>query len=516
MKIQVTDKAYSDLSVDLAVVGVYADGTLARAARQLDKALGGHLARAAREEMKGAVGESVLVHTLGLVRPKRVLLVGLGAKTALDAQAARSAGLCAGRTARATKGTRLACAFVDEFAPSARALAARACVEGVVLGTYSFTKYFTDGRASKPADTLVLAAGGDTRTIAREAERGRVMAEASCFARDMIAEPANVMTPQRMADIARRFRGVAVRVYDERAIERMGMGALRGVSIGSAKPPRFIRILYRPAGAARNAPIDFAFVGKGITFDSGGINLKPTEGIAKMKYDMSGGAAVLAVMRALPQLKPNVTVLGLIPCTENMPSGSATKPGDILHTLAGKTVEVENTDAEGRLILADALAYGVNEGARALIDVATLTGAVLIALGRGAAGLMSNNDDLTQTVQSAADKAGERFWRLPLYDDYLQQTKSEIADLKNTGGRDGGTITAGLFLQEFVSGRPWVHMDIASTAWSDAQTPMFSKGPTGFAVRTLLNVAMDASSARPRRARRAAAAPRRTARRRRA
>jgi leucyl aminopeptidase len=523
VKIVLSERPIAETATDLLVVGAFKNGVLGEAAREVDEMLGGYLAEAAKEEMKASVGESVLVHTLGRIRAKRVLVVGLGKEQANAHDAVRDAIAAAMRVAQRVKATRVATTLLFDVmsargsAQEAPTLPARALAEGAGLGPYSFEKYKTNGTPPTEIESLTIAVPrGSTRSLESEIERGRILAEASCFARDLVAEPAVEMTPTRMAEIASGFSGLSVKVFDTAAIEKMGMGALRGVSLGSTQPPKFIRLLYRPEGTrpsgsradgaesaraagarARGAlmpSIDFAFVGKGITFDSGGINLKPSDGIAKMKYDMSGGAAVLAAMRALSQLRPNVSILGLVPCTENMPGGSAIKPGDVLRTLSGKTVEVENTDAEGRLILADALTYGVREGARALVDIATLTGACVIALGRGAAGLMGNDETLKQQVRAAAERAGERVWELPLYEDYLPLTQSEIADLKNTGGRDGGTITAGLFLQEFVEGHPWVHLDIASTAWTDKDIPVAVKGPTGFGARLLLNLALSASA----------------------
>ncbi len=495
MKIQLSEKPWAELAADVLVVGAYKDGVLGAAAAEVDKALGGHIKAAAKDEMKGGVGETVLVHSLGMIKAKRVLVVGLGKKDAAGAGAARDAMAVASRVAHKLKAEKIASTVLLDLPQTAGTHApnARAAAEGAQLGPYSYLRYKT-GEKTFDADTLTFAtAKGSAKGLDREIAVGATLADAAIFARDLVSAPANDCTPTYLAEQAKKFKGLEVKIFEEKDIERMGMGLLLGVSRGSVQPAKFIRILYRPAGAAKDAPIEYAFVGKGITFDTGGINLKPADGIAKMKYDMSGAAAVLAAMRSLPALKPNVSILGLVPCTENMPSGSATKPGDIHVSMAGKTVEIDNTDAEGRLILADALTYGVRQGAQKLVDLATLTGACLIALGRGAAGLMSNNPAWAGEVKAASEAAGERLWELPLYEDYLQLTVSDIADLKNTGGRDGGTITAGLFLQEFVDGTPWVHLDIAPTAWTDKDLPTAVKGATGFGARTLLNIALAAS-----------------------
>lgn len=494
MKIQVSEKPWAELAADVLVVGAYKDGILGAGASEVDKALGGHIKAAAKDEMKGGVGETVLVHSLGMIKAKRVLVVGLGKKDAANAGTARDAMAIAARCANKLKADKIVSTILLDLPQTAgtQGPAARGAAEGAHLGPYTFLRY-KSGEKTFASDSLTLVTPkGSAKSLESEIHIGATLADAAIFARDLVSAPANDCTPTFLAEQAKKFKGVEVKIFDEKDIAKMGMGLLLGVSRGSVEPAKFIRILYRPAGASAKAPIDYAFVGKGITFDSGGINLKPADGIAKMKYDMSGAAAVLAAMRSLPALKPNVSVLGLVPCTENMPSGSATKPGDIHTSMLGKTVEIDNTDAEGRLVLADALTYGVRQGATKLVDLATLTGACLIALGRGAAGLMSNNPAWAGEVKAASEQAGERLWELPLYEDYLQLTLSDIADLKNTGGRDGGTITAGLFLQEFVDGKPWVHLDIAPTAWTDKDLPTAVKGATGFGARTLLNIALNA------------------------
>jgi leucyl aminopeptidase len=344
-------------------------------------------------------------------------------------------------------------------------------------------------------ETVTLL-GGDAREQAA-ARRGlraaELAAEATCFARDLINEPASTVTATHLAEVARRIAkeaGLAIVVHDRTACERMGMGSFLGVNRGSTEPPQFIHLTYRPKDRARRR---LCLIGKGITFDSGGLDLKTAEGMAWMKADMSGAAAVLGVMKVLPRLAPPVEVHALVAATDNMPSGAATKPGDILRAMNGKTIEVNNTDAEGRLTLADAIAY-----ARAkvkpdeIVDIATLTGACAIALGPLCAGAMTNNPALQARVLRAAEAAGERVWPLPLVEEYKEGLRSDVADLKNTGPRYGGALTAGLFIREFAGDTPWVHLDIAGAAFTDKDLPYASKGGVGFGARTLLGYAQAA------------------------
>jgi leucyl aminopeptidase len=342
--------------------------------------------------------------------------------------------------------------------------------------------------------TLLVPSPRD-RAAAREGLRhAELAAEATCFARDLINEPANSVTATALAETARaiaRESGLRVRVLDRAACERMGMGAFLGVNRGSVEPPRFIHLTYAPRRPARRR---IALVGKGITFDSGGLDLKTAEGMATMKGDMSGAAAVLGVLKVLPRLRPAVEVHGLIAATDNMPSGSATKPGDVLRAMSGKTIEVNNTDAEGRLTLVDAIAYARKEvKPHEIVDIATLTGAAAIALGSLCAGAMTNNPGLQARVLAAGERAGERLWPLPLIDEYREGLRSEVADLRNTGPRPGGAITAGLFIREFAGDTPWVHLDIAGAAFTDRDLPYAAKGGVGFGTRTLIEFVLAAA-----------------------
>ena len=321
-------------------------------------------------------------------------------------------------------------------------------------------------------------------------EKGKVIAEATNLARDLVNEPANHMTPGDMASVAERLaktHRLRLTILDRERMEKEGMGALLGVARGSRQPPKLIVLSYKGDKASSET---LGFIGKGITFDSGGISIKPSEGMAEMKGDMAGGAAVLAALSAIAQLKPKINVTALVPATENLPGGNATKPGDILMAVNGKTIEVVNTDSEGRLILADALAYAVKQGLSPLVDVATLTGACHVALGDFCSGIFGNTQELVDRLVKAGAEAGERLWQMPMYEEYKELNKSEVADIKNTGGRWGGAITAAQFLSEFVGDTPWLHIDIAGTSTTDKERGYLVKGATGVGVRTLVNLAL--------------------------
>ena len=372
--------------------------------------------------------------------------------------------------------------------------AAQAAVEGALIGLFEPDMYKTEHKEERRIDELVLvaAAPGSDKGLERGVECGRIIGEAVNLARELSNEPSSTLTPSEMAERARetatRF-GLDIDVLDEARMKELGMGALLGVARGSDEPAKLIVLRYLPEEAEPmgNDAETIAIVGKGITFDSGGISIKPAEGMEKMKYDMSGAAATLAAMRAIAQLKPRVNVIGVMPSTENMPSGRAYKPGDVLRAMSGKTIEVINTDAEGRLILADAIAYARKLGATKIIDLATLTGAVSIALGPINVAIMGNDQEFIDEVRQAGREVGERFWQLPMDEEYREMIKSDIADIKNSAGRYAGTITAGYFLREFAEETPWVHLDIAGTAWENERKPYMSKGPTGIAIRTLIN-----------------------------
>jgi leucyl aminopeptidase len=367
------------------------------------------------------------------------------------------------------------------------ALAAQAVAEGASLAAYRFSRYKSDPKPSRMQSISVV--GADAAAGAGLA-RGTRVAAAVAMARDLVNEPARAMTPRRLADIAAELaeaEGLTLTVLDETAIVAEGLGGLAGVASGSDEPARLIELVYDPPGGASGS---VALVGKGITFDSGGLSIKTAEGMETMKTDMSGSAAVLGAMSVIAALAPPVRVVAIIPATENMPGGSAVKPGDVLTIRNGKTVEVLNTDAEGRLVLADGLSLAVEAGVDAIIDVATLTGACIVALGRKVAGLMGNHAGWVDQVGQAAGRAGEDVWPLPLPEDYRKMIDSEVADIKNIGGRYAGALTAGLFLREFVGDVPWVHLDIAGPARSEEDEGYVRKGGTGFGVRTLVEAVL--------------------------
>ena len=439
------------------------------------------VAELAARRFEGKVGETVVLPGPG---GTTVVAVGVGdvAEVGLDALRRAAAALVRSAWKRSSAATTL----LDATPPGVgRGAAAQALAEGAGLASYRFTRYKSDPDPCR-LDRLVLVAGPDD-DVAAALARSEVVVRAVCLARDLVNEPAGSLTPTDLADRAAEVAaraGLGFEVIDEVGAEALGLGGLLGVARGSNEPPRLIKLTYDPPGAQRKV----ALVGKGITFDSGGLSIKTADGMMTMKTDMSGGAAVIAAMSALPAIGAPVKVTGFVPATENMPGGRAIKPGDVLTTRNGTTVEVLNTDAEGRLVLADGLALAVEEEPDAIIDLATLTGACIVALGPKIAGLMGNDDELVERVRSAAERAGEPAWPLPLPKDYRKQIDSEVADLKNIGGRNAGALTAGLFLQEFVGSVPWAHLDIAGPSRSDDDDGALVKGATGAGVRTLLEL----------------------------
>jgi leucyl aminopeptidase len=493
MQIESTNGSYRDLDVQALGIAVFKDekaddGFL----KDLDAITGGVIKSVIdSEELKGKEGESVYLHLVGNgeIKAQRLLLVGVGERSDYGtAQASQMAGTAA----RALRGKNVkSVAVVPRIEGNPEEIAA-AVVEGALMSLFDPDKYrTTDKEEREIAKLIVVVDGGDEAALARGAERGRIVGESVNFTRDLANEPGAYMTPTNMSerarDVANEF-GLSIDVLDEARMEQEGMGSLLSVARGSDEPGKLIILKYTPAGAAAEGGELLAFVGKGITFDSGGISLKPGENMELMKYDMTGGATVMGAMRAIAQLKPSIPVLGVVPCAENLPSGKATKPGDVVRAMTGKTIEVINTDAEGRLILADAIAYAKKLGATRIIDMATLTGAVSIALGDVNTAVLGTDQELIDEIIAAGKAAGEKFWQLPLDKEYTKQIKSDIADIKNVGGRKAGTITAAAFLKEFADGVSWAHLDIAGTAWGDEAKPYRSKGPTGVAVRTLLKI----------------------------
>jgi len=370
--------------------------------------------------------------------------------------------------------------------------AVQAVAEGAILGLYTFRKHQTKEPEQGEIKEMLIVEQDESKLpeMERGCAKGIILAEATNLARDMANEPANYMTPTDMAEMARKVAqdyGLECQVMERDEMEQMGMGALLGVAQGSSQPPKLIILSYKGGERSKSA---LGFIGKGITFDSGGISIKPSEGMGEMKGDMAGGATVIAAMRALAQLKPKINVTGVIPATENLPSGTALKPGDTLRALNGKSIEIVSTDAEGRLILADALSYARKSGLSPVIDIATLTGACRIALGDFCSGAFGNNEELIAKVIKAGEEAGECMWQMPMYEEYKELNKSDVADIKNTGGRWAGAITAAQFLAEFAEDTPWVHLDIAGTSQSEKDKAFLVKGATGVGVRTLVNLAL--------------------------
>lgn len=449
----------------------------------LDASLGGELARVlAAGDFSGKPDEvTVMYPSKGA---KRVLLVGLAKSEEITRGAVRRSAAIAARRAVQIGAETMAFHLVPETHGGVTPEDfGQVVVEGAAQGAWRFHDFRSDEEGKHRLRELEIIS---TRERRSDVERGRKIGAAVAvghkLARNLQALPGNVCTPSYLAAIARELGkayGFKVTVLGRTQLEKLGMGALLAVAQGTSQPPQFITLEYK--GGGRSAPL--CFVGKGVTFDSGGISLKPALNMEEMKYDMSGAAAVLGLFEALGQIRPKVNVVGLIPATENLPSGLAIKPGDIVRSHLGKTIEIVNTDAEGRLILCDALSYARRFKPACVVDAATLTGAIVVCLGSHAAGLMGNDDALLEEVRWAGDLAGERCWPLPLWQEYREQLKSEIADIKNTGGRPAGSITAGWFLREFVHGFPWAHIDIAGTAYTDADRPDLPKGPTGIGVR---------------------------------
>jgi leucyl aminopeptidase len=469
------------------VVGCFEDDVADPLFVGLDKAMGGCLgALFAQREFSGKPNKSRLIHTLGKIPAERIVLVGLGKKRDLTRERIRQG---AGAAVQALRSTGLkGFATLLHLAGGGGNEFLRAAVEGAALGGYTFTQYKTGTEENGDIEEarLLFPPGFAAENAGPTVIAAQTVCEAVLFARDLVAQPGNVATPTYLAEKAVEMSGrygIVCRVLEREEMERNAMEALLAVAKGSRQPPKFIVLEYLAAGEKAKPTV---LVGKGITFDSGGISLKPREGMEKMKTDMAGGAAVMGALMAAAALKLPVNLVGLVPAAENLPGGGACKPGDVVRSMAGRTIEIVNTDAEGRLILCDALHYAQRYRPAALIDLATLTGACVVALGSFATGLMGNDEGLKRAVKRAAEASGERVWELPLWEEYGELMKSDIADLKNAGGPEAGTISAGWFLQNFAGKTRWVHLDIAGTAWTDKDRPYQPKGATGVGVRLLV------------------------------
>jgi len=474
----------ADVLVLFADEAPLANGAVA----EINQALSGQLVRAATEEgFRGKVDQTFVIHTHGRLPASRVVLVGTGPRERMDAEALRQA---AGRGVKAAQ--KLRARSVAMAVPGNPGESLGPVAEGAALGAYRFDQYRTEGREERvPLEAVrLLLPDGAARSKALEdvLERALHVTEAANFARTLVNEPAGRLTPEALAEEASRAskgHGLEVRVSGPNELKKLRMGMFSAVGQGSQNTPRLIEISYRPKKASEAKARPVALVGKAITFDSGGLSLKSSENMADMKTDMAGSAAVLGALQFSAELAPPFPVLGYLGAAENMPSGAAYRPGDILVSRLGKTVEVTNTDAEGRLVLGDVLAYAVEQNPAALVDVATLTGACVVALGHWVAGLFSNSDALAGELLSAAERAGESFWRLPLVDLQKETLRSDVADMKNLGDRWGGAISAAIFLREFVGETPWAHLDIAGPAMAPRERGYQGRGATGIGVRTL-------------------------------
>ena len=491
MKITASRKGLSEIDEDVLIVPVF-EGETARegALAALD-----HLTRGAVAdvfeggEITGKRDQSVLLHTTGELPARRLMLYGAGKLEEVNSLRMQRLAGAAIRKLSAPQLKSVAFLLRDKLD---RDSSVRALVEGAVLGQVKGDFYKSDNKERPEIESLTLvsesAEGPDFEDTLRI---GTIMAEAANLARKLAYEPGNVMTPTELARNAQEMaerEGLAIEVMGEDEMKQLGMGALLGVSRGSAEPARLITITYDGLGDGETDSKELiALIGKGITFDSGGISIKPAEHMEDMKYDMGGGAAIVGAMQVLARLKPKVRVLGIIAASENLPSGRAYKPGDVLRSLSGKTIEVINTDAEGRLVLADAMTHAIGRGATHIVDVATLTGACVIALGEVRAGVMGSDQELIDDLIKAGSECGERLWQLPIDKEYGEMIRSDIADMRNIGNRLAGAITAAMFLKNFAGTTAWAHLDIAGTAWLETEKPYMARGATGFGVRLLAN-----------------------------
>ncbi len=493
MKINVLAGSIEKYKTDAAVILLFENEKPGNVAGRVDKALGDRISRLIRKgEFKPKTGVVHLFYPEGRITAERLLLAGLGKRSEFTLNRVRQA---AGKAASLLRSARARdITFITDGTGFEAEELAQALIEGSLLGLYRFLKYKTDEDSNRKDDlrtiTLLTESDNAVRAMQKGAKIGETIAESTVMVRDMVTSPSADMTPTIIAakakEIGRQF-GITIQVLEKDRMQKLGMGALLGVASGSAQPPKFIIIEYRKGG---RKPF-IALVGKAITFDSGGISIKPAENMDKMKEDMAGGAAVLGAIRTAAALKLPLNIVGLVPATENMPGGRAYKPGDVLRTMSGKTIEIISTDAEGRLILSDALAYACRYKPAVIVDIATLTGACSVALGQEAIGMLGTSDTFKRKIRDAGEKTGERVWELPLWEEYYDQIKSDIADMKNAGSRAGGVITAAALLSKFVQKHPWVHLDIAATAWSEKERPYTPKGATGIGVRLLTQFLRD-------------------------
>lgn len=486
MEIKVLNAELKEQVCDVLVVGLWEKSEISGAAAYVDEALGELISKFAvkKDDFKAKFKETYLLQTYGKIPANKVLVIGLGEKEKFTPNKLRE---LSAKIVQKVSGIKAKKVCIDlgklefDVATSAQAVA-----EGALIGSYSFDKYKSKKENDEKIEEFILVEKDSEKfeKLKKGIEKGIKIANAMSFARDLSNEPAQYVTPTKLAEVAKKIEGVKTKIYDKDDIEKMGMGAFLAVGKGSCENPKFIHIKYLPSNPKKK----IAIVGKGITFDSGGLDIKPPSSMLTMKDDMSGAACVLGIMNAIKSFNPQVEVHGIIAACENMPGCAAYKPGDILTAKNKKTIEVDNTDAEGRLTLADALCYASELGVEEIIDIATLTGACLVALGTQAAGIMGNNQDLIDKLIKIGEQNGERLWQLPMYEEYKEGLKSDVADMRNTGSRYGGASAAGIFLKEFVKDEiPWVHLDIAGVAFLEKPQKELGKGATGVGVRTLIN-----------------------------
>jgi leucyl aminopeptidase len=494
MQITLEAKPFATLETDALVSYVFEDSDPVQGRiAELDQFTEGLLKRLTTSgELTGKSLEMTLVHAPRGVKAARLLLVGAGKRDKFDSAVLRKVAGAALRYLKSRGVKQFAFVLRENEAIDT---AAQAVAEGALTADFESDKYKTEKKDTKSVDSVALTGFPETDRAAAEKglARGRVIADSQNFARDLINEPSNKLTPKTLAEKAEAMAkqaGLTVEILDEKRIADLKMGALLSVAQGSVEPPRMMVVTYTPPNPKPGAPV-IGLIGKAVTFDTGGISIKPSDGMEKMKYDMAGGATMLGVMRALATLKPNVKVICVVPSTENMPGGRAQKPGDIQTAMSGKTIEVLNTDAEGRLILADGIHYAKQLGATHLIDAATLTGAIVVALANVNVGVFGSDQPFTDKFLASAKAVGEKMWQMPIDDEYREFIKGTVADIQNIGsGKGGGAITGAMFIKEFTGDSPWIHLDIAGTAWNDDAKPWLAKGPTGVALRTLIHLVM--------------------------
>lgn len=494
MKFQGTTGNFAETNVEALAVAVFkGEKGTTDILKDLDKMTGGLISSVIKsEEFKGDAGQTALLRfaASGNVKATRLLLIGVGNRGDYHEHSVANLAGTATRFLRTRN--------IKSFALLPRSEAssvdvAQNAVQGCITSQFELDKYKTKDKNEKAISSFVVCVeGAKAADLKNGIARGEAIGESMNFTRDMANEPPNVLTPTEMAKRAQAMAkevGLKCEILDEAKMTKLGMGSLMSVSIGSTQPAKLIVLRYTPAKNTGKKSELLALVGKGITFDTGGISLKPGEGMEAMKYDMSGGGTVLGAMRAIGLLKPTVPVIGIVAAVENMPDGSASRPSDVVTAMTGKTIEILNTDAEGRLVLADAVAYAEKLGATTIVDMATLTGAVIIALGDQNTGILGNDQDLVNSIIDCGRETGENFWQLPVSAEYSKQIRSDIADIKNIGPRGkAGTIMGAVFIQEFIDKAKWAHLDIAGTAWADSMKPYQSKGPTGVAIRSLLKL----------------------------